>query len=473
MKKKINIGISLIFSNKSLSLLVIRNEFVLNMKKVISSAKYMGIMWKARNTVRWVFIIVIAVGSSWAVEVYGSSSDEPKQITPHIFGGPTSVGTQLEGDGSALRNAADPLNVKDRLKSYYELKEKPKQDYGLSLGGDYNFLYQYATKTVGSQKNAAAGAARIYGHWTLVNRGQDDPGAIVFKYENRHRFGAPIPPSQLSGQIGYAGLTTTTFSNANNILTNLYWSQIFDNNRFGIIAGIVDVTDYVDVYALVDPWEDFSNYAFTTNPTIPAPDQGLGAAARLRLTDHYYILAGLCDANGDPGDPADSFDSFFNTHEFFKHIEVGWISSWQNRYTDNIHVTVWQVDELDQARVDDGWGVAASVSKKFEDRWLPFLRAGYSEDSGALLKNSVSAGLGYLFEESDDAIGIGVGWGRANESLYGDGSGRDQYTTELYCRKQVMPHITIRPSVQWLIDPALYPEEGHVFVLGFGARIVF
>ena len=69
------------------------------------------------------------------------------------------------------------------------------------------------------------------------------------------------------------------------------------NNGLAFVGGIVDVTDYRDVYGLVNPWTDFNNFAFTTNPTIPAPDQGLGAAVRFSTAENFYIVAGMADAN--------------------------------------------------------------------------------------------------------------------------------------------------------------------------------
>ena len=114
----------------------------------------------------------------------------------------------------------------------------------------------------------------------------------------------------------------------------------------------------------------------------------LPATARWRFANNYYLLAGLADANGNPGDPLDSFDSFFGDHEYFKHIELGWTGSWQSRSTDNIHLMVWQVEERTAAEVDEGWGLAVSFSQKLDDRWLPFLRIGYSDGGGALLDRS-------------------------------------------------------------------------------------
>lgn len=62
------------------------------------------------------------------------------------------------------------------------------------------------------------------------------------------------------------------FSDIGWALTNLYWEQHLWGNRVALVGGVVDSTDYVDVYGLVNPWADFSNLAFSTDPTIPAPN---------------------------------------------------------------------------------------------------------------------------------------------------------------------------------------------------------
>ena len=83
--------------------------------------------------------------------------------------------------------------------------------------------------------------------------------------ENRHRLRADVVPAALAGKIGYAGLTAVPFSDAGSIFTNLYWHQSFLDNRLAYVVGIVDVTDYVGVYVLVNPWTDFVNLAFSTS----------------------------------------------------------------------------------------------------------------------------------------------------------------------------------------------------------------
>jgi len=290
--------------------------------------------------------------------------------------------------------------------------------------------------------------------------------------ENRQRLGTDIAPQGLASEIGYAGLTAVTFSNIGWALTNLYWSQHLMNNRLAFVGGIVDVTDYLDVYGLVNPWTDFNNYAFTTNPTIPAPDQGLGAAVRFSTAENIYIVAGMADANGDPTNPDDSINSFFSDGEFFTHIEVGWVNSWERRFSDNIHLTVWHADERDQTQVPDGWGAAFSFSRMFADTWEPFFRAGYAEDGGALWERSVSAGFGYYPGNRSDVLGVGLNWSRPAEDVFGPGLD-DQYTAEIYYRFQVMKVLSVTPDMQLIIDPALNPEEGSVWVFGLRARLVF
>ena len=388
-----------------------------------------------------------------------------------VFGGTSSVNAQVKTDHLARITPHRFEGLTRRFEPYYDFKAKIKKEHSLAFGADYNALYQAANHSLGEDR-AAGGVVRFYGNWRLIGQGTPDTGSLVFKVENRHRLGTDIAPQDLAGEIGYAGLTAIPFSDAGWLLTNLYWQQSVKQNRAEFVAGIVDVTDYVDVYGFVNPWTDFINLAFSTNPTMPAPDQGLGAAVRGSFLKNYYLLAGLADANGDPGDPGDSFDSFFGDHEYFKHIELGWIGSWQNRFSDNIHLTAWQVDEREMAQVDEGWGVAFSFSRKIGNRWLPFIRAGYADGGGAPLDRSVSTGFGYFRQDRSDVLGIGVGWGRPAEKTFG-AQLDDQYSVEVFYRLQVSSHITITPDLQLLVNPALNPDEDRIWIAGIRVRLSF
>jgi porin len=251
-------------------------------------------------------------------------------------------------------------------------------------------------------------------------------------------------------------------------LTNLFWKQRLKQGRINFVVGGVDVTDYLDIYGLINPWTSFQNLIFLTNPTIPAPNQGLGAAFGAMATDNIYFIAGLADSNGDPTLAGDWFDSFFNDNEYFYHFEAGWTTSQDRIYFDNIHLTGWYADERSDAQVEEGWGLAFSAAWFVDDTWMPFLRAGYSEDGGALLEASVSGGIGYYFKESKDLIGLGLNWGRPP-----DGDQDDQYTAELFYRVQLAQNLAITPDVQLIIDPALNPNEDVLWIFGLRGRLTF
>ena len=83
------------------------------------------------------------------------------------------------------------------------------------------------------------------------------------------------------------------------MLTNLFWTERATNGSWTLQAGQLDVTDFVDVYGLVSPYTAFQNLAFNTNPTINAPNPGLGIAGGTRLGKNFYVVGSLADANPD------------------------------------------------------------------------------------------------------------------------------------------------------------------------------
>ena len=400
-------------------------------------------------------------------EEVNTSSDESSSQ----FGGPNSVGATLKRDETDKPSIIKYDPFKSLLTPYFNLQKRIKNKYGLAFSFDYHALIQTATESLGD-KTAASGVVRFFGKWELVGRDSGNTGSFVFKVENRHRLGTDIAPVALGSEIGYAGLTTTTFSDRGWELTNLFWEQLLFGGRLEFIAGVVDTTDYVDVYSMADPWTGFDNLVFQNNPTIPLPSQGVGVAGGLLITNNIYILTGFADTNGDPTDPWESVNTFFDQSEYFTHIELGWISSLENKFTDNVHVTAWYADKREKEDVPNGWGIAASFNRLFADRWEPFVRAGYADDGGALLEKDISVGLGYYTQEKSGLIALGLSWGEPSEENFGVGL-EDQYTAELFYRMQILQSLTVTPDVQLLIDPALNPQEDVIAVFGVRGRLAF
>ena len=378
------------------------------------------------------------------------------------FGGPSSVGAGLRQDDETKAGLIRLKFLDRALKPWFDFKGRVNKRIGLAFGLDYTAIYQIATRSPG-EDDAAGGIFRFFGSWTLFGRDSGNTGTFTYKVENRHGLGTEIVPQNLGFEVGYVGLTAQPFNDAGWLLTNFYWQQRLFEGKLSIIAGIVDVTDYVDVYALTNPWTQFSNLSFGLSPTIPAPNPGLGAAFGAMATDHIYVVAGIADTNGDPSDPFHNFDTFFDEHEYFTHAEIGWVSSFEKRYLDNIHLTFWHADERKMLAVPDGWGMAFSGSWYVKDSLLPFFRAGYSDTQASLLKGNVSTGLGYYREGSSDLLGVGIGWGKPHED-----SLSDQYTAEIFYRLQLAQNLAVTPDIQFLIDPANNP--GHDFITVFGLR---
>ena len=403
--------------------------------------------------------LALPAGAQESTDTKSGFEDVPQ------FGGPSSVAGSLREDDEVKKPLLRIEGIDNALKPWFNWKAGLNKNYGFSFGTDYTALGQIVSDSLGDD-NAAGGIFRFFGNWTVIGRESGNTGSIVYKVENRHRLGTDVAPQNLGFEAGYLGITGTAFSDYGWGLTNLYWKQRFDQGRFSFVAGAVDATDYLDIYGLINPWTSFQNLSFLTNPTIPAPNQGLGAAFGAMATDNIYVIGGLADTNGDPNKPGDWFDTFFNDREYFYHLEVGWTTSKDRIYLDNIHLTGWYANERENALVEDGWGLAFSGAWFVNDTWMPFLRAGYSDGGGALLESTVGGGVGYYFKESKDLLGFGLSWGRPPESNLDD-----QYTAELYYRFQLAQNLAITPDVQMIIDPALNPDEDLLWVFGLRGRL--
>lgn len=366
-----------------------------------------------------------------------------------------------------------PGSVPSQIKEIEKARSKERRgwpsipsfkQYNLSVAADYQFLAQRLDDSP-SEESAVSGVARLYGTWK-VNPESSSPGRLIFKVENRHLLGTDLTPQELLPSAGAATVSGPTFNDKKAVLTNLYWGQSFRDNEFGYIAGIIDPADFIDVYGLVNVWTEFNNLAFATNPTIPVPSQGLGAAGRWLMPSNFYITGSVSDSNANPHRPDEAFDSFFNTAEYLTHIEFGRIGSWEDRWAENMHVTLWHVDAREEVGLASDWGGTISISKRY-GAWLPFLRAGYADRGVSIQKKTISTGSGYTVNDKGDYIGVGLSWGQAANS------DRDQYTVEGYYKWQVFSHILVVPSIQWINNPAHNPSEDQQWLAALKCRFTF
>jgi porin len=321
----------------------------------------------------------------------------------------------------------------------------------------------------GADKNASGGMVRLYGTWALVDRGGPNSGMLNFKIEHRHAYSdmqvGGFPGLAQNG--GYLGIFEPPFTDQGGRLTILNWKQNFLEGRATAVAGWMDVTDYVDVYLLASPWTGFNNFVFSTgSASMDLPnDAALGGAVGGLLAENIYAQAGVADAKSDPTKPLDGFDTFFSDNKYFSWAELGWTPGTEKIYFDNAHVTAWHKDSVGIG-APGGWGLNGSYQRWINDQWLPFVRGGYTQDSGSLLEASLSAGVGYQPVPMRGVIAAGLNWGKPN------GIGRDQYTGELFWRYQLTRELALTPSLQYIRNPALNPLEDNLWAFGLRVRIV-
>ena len=240
-----------------------------------------------------------------------------------IAGGANSTGADLKSDdiqtGSWL---AQSLSEKI-FAGYYEGKRKLKDKYNLALGTDYMFLNQFASYSF-SDRQASSGIFRFFGTWEALNVQDKLYGALVFRIENRHLIGTGLTPRNFGYETGSA-LSTASFKDFDWGMTNLYWKLIFGRHRGSVIAGIMDVGDWVDLYPLLNAYKYYLNEAFFNSPAMALPNQGLGLAGSIQFISDFYFSGGISDANGElTYFVADNFRSFFDVREYFFWVEAGW-----------------------------------------------------------------------------------------------------------------------------------------------------
>ena len=382
----------------------------------------------------------------------------------------TATAQQSEGPGFGGPNAVENQVESDFGETWDAWKQKLKDDLGLVLSVDYTAAMLTANETF-DDKDGSGGIARIYGTFDLFNV---ENGTLVYKFEHRHAYGSVSPFDFSLGQIGYVGLQEPPFNDTDFRTQNLYWRQRMNDGRSVLIAGILDVTDYLDAFALASPWLHFMNFAFSTgSATIGLPNDGaLGVAFGTMLTDRFYLIAGFTDTNGDPSDPFEGFDSFFSDNEYFKSIEIGYTTSQERIILDNYHLTFWQKDAQTEANIPSGWGVNFSASRYLNENLMPFLRGGFTEDAGSLLEASVSGGVGYQTEAFDGLLGAAVNWGRPNEDTFGPDLD-DQLALEVFYRASVGRRAALTIDLQYINDPAINPSESSIWMFNLRGRVAF
>jgi len=317
---------------------------------------------------------------------------------------------------------------------WFKLTDKLYDNYGLDLGITYSILYQHASKSLpGRESDASAGIFDFFGEWHLLNRGKENEGYLGFRTKWSHTFLTDIPPDSLGNEIGSLWGTSSTFNNQDFFITQLWWTQFLWDDKIKFRIGKVDQADFVDFFSFSSDKLYFINAAFSLNPTIPFPDNGLGGFIKFKPTDLFYVLLSFGDNNAK----ADSlnFRSFFEVREYFTALEINFNPLAKKYGLDgNHHVTFWHSDGSAEEGTPSSKGFSINLDEVFKEKYGAFIRYSYSDGKNTDVKQLFSIGFGLtnlpVLRKDVFAFGFAVGEPRQNNL-------RTQYVLESFYRIQL------------------------------------
>ncbi|GAB5557437.1 MAG: hypothetical protein SchgKO_16500 [Schleiferiaceae bacterium] len=391
------------------------------------------------------------------------------------FGGPKTVGGQLEADNAPRFENRIPIV---HTKPWYDFKARLAEKTGLEFGINYTSLFIYSTATISEANtdNASSGIFDLQAGWTFLNRKSGkNTGKLFLKINSRHSYNGPNSTAPMFHGLfesGYYGLPATGFRNYTLRITELNYQQSLLDNHLHFVVGKVDPTNYFNFHGLIVPWQHFIGFGSSVSGTVNWPDQGLGAILSYRPTENLYVMGGLTDVRGDLFTSGEFFSvgNQFQDGKFWKALEVGYVPTFGERYFKKVSLTYWHSDEYTAATGDtiaSGSGLAFSSHWFFQERFIPFVRFGFSNGNGenAFYKTDIQVGHGYRFSNYD-ILGISVSWNQPNIPGV-----KDQITSELFYRVNVTAHLEFTPSVQFIANPTFNQEAASLFYLGIRGRV--
>jgi hypothetical protein len=382
------------------------------------------------------------------------------------FGGPDGVSGQLKTADEARASTFQWETPESWFQPWYDWKRRIQDENGLAMGFFFSFLGQTASDTTTGDDDALGNILRFQGSWTLINRGQKDPGRIEWRVEYRDRMLGQQAPMDLSGAVGaQASNTGFPYSRGFDLdLAVLNWTQGFRDETIGVAVGRLAFDVYLDAMPFQTVSRGFLNRSFILNPAIATTGIGaLGAVGKALVGQNFIVGAQIYDGNAVNGDF--DFDTF-QEHEYLKAVDVAWIPSYARRKTDKIQFTYWDKDRRDDFGVSSGHGWAVSASWQVGEDLLPFVRFGHSnEGAGVAAETALSGGFEYKVRP-DQAWTAGLGWAKpANKP-----SGTDnEIVFETSYKFQLAKNFSLLPDFQLLLDPANQPDESSVWIVGLRA----
>ena len=366
-----------------------------------------------------------------------------------------------------------PYGVSD---SWFDWKDDVFDKIGLKFGFSYQILAQSASETL-PESNFDTALGDWWGFltkWTLLNRGSENEGTLVFSMFERGAVGNNQVPSNF-GIVDVGSLTTNVeYTTWDFEIENLYWQQNFasEKSKFEFRIGNQVVTTLLNPFRYKDSRVSFTTGPWAFHPTVPYPTFGFGAGLKWwpDKKSGFYVAGSLNDMNGDPN--LQGFDwSTVSRGEFFYGVEIGSNRSRSKDDYDHWHLLVFYADERSTRFPDTlpnkaGGGFRIAGEKQW-DRWVGFANYTYNTAegggvTGSLANHTATVGVAYqnLASVRGEAA-ISLLYMNPIDEIFAEPV-RDQYGIETYWRISLTNNIWITPGVHFVFNPSLNPDDDFV-----------
>lgn len=295
-------------------------------------------------------------------------------------------------------------------------------------------------------------------------------------------------------QVGNKGTSSAdflnTYSDINsynpvksiNQISELYYEQSIKDDVFNLKIGKQDAN--MDFQAL-DTGFEFLNLSFSYLDNTPMPlfpSQQMGARARIKLPNEFYIQDGFYDGNLTIGANPKSFftgkNHYLNMTEIYKLTDF---KGKEGKYLIGDWIKTGKYDSYKDKTERNNYGIYAGFEQKLINR--------FEDNSGGLsmfgqfgyARNSINdvpyyGGGGFIFKgitkkRKDDSIGLAFGWHQFDRQLHKLENKTSEKVIELFYKIKLTEFLYIQPDIQYIIKPN--GTDKNALVFGIRSCIVF
>jgi len=396
---------------------------------------------------------------------------------------------------AAEAGQAPSLTARESLTDNWFTLGRKLEEEGITVGLSLTQVYQLNLEGgLATHRHAGryAGSYDLEGEFDLEKL-LKIPGALLYALAEGS-WSAGLNDSSIGSLLG---VNDDAAGDEAIVLTELWYGQKFLDGKLRVRIGKIDLTGGFECrgcpvafdgssYAN-DETTQFLSSALVNNPTIPFPDNGLGAAVYLEPVAGFYVSAGAADAQADARETGFR-TAFHGADRFFGIFETGFAVDVAKGLPGAYRLGLWYdpqpKDRFTGGTKRDDVGLYLSCCQRLlkenadaeDTQGLGvFARFGCADSDVNEINAFWSVGgqyQGLLPGRDDDVLGLGVAQGLLSRDAEA-GRASQETIIELYYSAAVTGWLSVSGHLQYVNNPGGTNEVDDAVVVGVRAQISF